>query len=140
QGLRPENIEPVRRYAARLTGLTARGPTREPPLRVDMRTFFRIVVIGTLARTSLAGQTTDGGFDKALSPSLARTAQAMHATIRTNLAEAAEAMVRAAHRPCRQRQFLFLFAGCGRTLANSDELRVGGGPGGVAQGPPRLLG
>jgi len=57
-----------------------------------MRMFFRIVVIGTLAGTSLAGQTSDGGFDKALSPSLARTSQAMHATIRTNLSEAAEAM------------------------------------------------
>jgi uncharacterized damage-inducible protein DinB len=37
-------------------------------------------------------QTTDAGFDKALSPSLASVAKAMHATIRRNLAEAAEAM------------------------------------------------
>jgi uncharacterized damage-inducible protein DinB len=37
-------------------------------------------------------QTSDGGFDKALSPSLAATAKAMHATIRRDLAEAADAM------------------------------------------------
>jgi hypothetical protein len=37
-------------------------------------------------------QTSDGGFDKALSPSLAATAKAMHATIRRDVAEAAEAM------------------------------------------------
>jgi uncharacterized damage-inducible protein DinB len=37
-------------------------------------------------------QTSDGGFDKALSPSLAATAKAMHATIRRNVAEAADAM------------------------------------------------
>jgi len=34
-------------------------------------------------------QTSDGGFDKALSPSLAATAKAMHATIRRDLADAA---------------------------------------------------
>jgi uncharacterized damage-inducible protein DinB len=37
-------------------------------------------------------QTTDGGFAEALSPSLAAVAKAMHATIRRNLAEAAESM------------------------------------------------
>ena len=37
-------------------------------------------------------QTTDGGFDKALSTSLASVAKAMHATIRRDLAEAAESM------------------------------------------------
>jgi len=37
-------------------------------------------------------QTTDGGFDTALSPSLAATVKAMHATIRRNLAEAAQSM------------------------------------------------
>ena len=47
-----------------------------------------------LACTALpvSAQTTDGGWDKALSPSLAKVAQSMHETIRTNLAEAAEAM------------------------------------------------
>ena len=37
-------------------------------------------------------QTTDGGFAEALSPSMAAAVKAMHATIRRNLAEAAEAM------------------------------------------------
>jgi uncharacterized damage-inducible protein DinB len=37
-------------------------------------------------------QTSDGGFDKALSPSLAATAKAMHATIRRDIADAAVAM------------------------------------------------
>ena len=37
-------------------------------------------------------QVTDGGFDKLLSPSMAATAKAMHATIRRDLANAAEAM------------------------------------------------
>jgi hypothetical protein len=39
-----------------------------------------------------SAQTSDGGFDKLLSPSLATTAKAMHATIRRDLAEAAETM------------------------------------------------
>jgi uncharacterized damage-inducible protein DinB len=39
-----------------------------------------------------SAQTSDGGFDKALSPSLTATAKAMHATIRRDVAEAAEAM------------------------------------------------
>src|SRR5437660_8630192 len=37
-------------------------------------------------------QTTDGGFDDALSPSTAAVVKAMHATIRRDLAEAAERM------------------------------------------------
>jgi DinB superfamily len=37
-------------------------------------------------------QTSDGGFDKALSPSMAATARAMHATIRRDVAEAADAV------------------------------------------------
>jgi uncharacterized damage-inducible protein DinB len=39
-----------------------------------------------------AAQTSDGNFTDALSPSLAASAKAMHATIRRNLAEAAESM------------------------------------------------
>jgi uncharacterized damage-inducible protein DinB len=39
-----------------------------------------------------AAQTTDGGYAEALSPSLANVAKATHATIRRNLAEAAQAM------------------------------------------------
>ena len=50
-------------------------------------------VIGLQAVCALAAaQTTDGGFDKALSPSLAAVAKAMHATIRRDLVEAAETM------------------------------------------------
>jgi uncharacterized damage-inducible protein DinB len=41
---------------------------------------------------SAAAQTTDGGYAEALSPSLASVARATHATIRRNLAEAAQAM------------------------------------------------
>ena len=42
--------------------------------------------------TSPAAQTTDAGFGDALSPSMASVVKAMHATIRRNLAEAAESM------------------------------------------------
>lgn len=38
------------------------------------------------------GQTSDGGFPQALSPSMASVVKAMHATIRRDLAEAAESM------------------------------------------------
>jgi uncharacterized damage-inducible protein DinB len=41
---------------------------------------------------SAAAQTTDAGFNDALSPSWAATVKAMHATIRRNLADAAVAM------------------------------------------------
>lgn len=41
---------------------------------------------------SATAQTTDGGFSEALSPSLSAVAKSMHATIRRNLAEAAERM------------------------------------------------
>src|SRR5690349_18458950 len=41
---------------------------------------------------SVSGQTTDGSFTEALSPSLAAVAKSMHATIRRDLAEAAESM------------------------------------------------
>ena len=40
----------------------------------------------------LYAQTSDGGFDKGLSSSLAATAKAMHATIRRDIAEAATTM------------------------------------------------
>src|SRR5215468_6899218 len=49
------------------------------------------IAIHTLSVAAYA-QTSDGGFDKALSPSLAATAKAMHATIRRDIAEAADAM------------------------------------------------
>ncbi len=51
------------------------------------------LVIGLQAVCAVAAaQTTDGGFDKALSPSFAAVAKAMHATIRRDLVEAAETM------------------------------------------------
>jgi uncharacterized damage-inducible protein DinB len=40
----------------------------------------------------VSAQTTDGGFDQALSPSMASVVKSMHAIIRRNLAEAAESM------------------------------------------------
>ena len=42
--------------------------------------------------TALLAQTSDAGADQSLSPSLASTAKAMHASIRRNLADAAESM------------------------------------------------
>ena len=55
---------------------------------------FLMTVLMCVVAVSLAphAQTTDAGFDKQLSPSLAAVAKAMQATIRRNLAEAAEAM------------------------------------------------
>ena len=44
------------------------------------------------APLSAAAQTTDAGFNEALSPSMAAVVNAMHATIRQNLAEAAQSM------------------------------------------------
>jgi len=57
-----------------------------------MRRVFALVIALQAVCGAAAAQTTDGGFDKALSPSLAAVAKAMHATIRRDLAEAAEAM------------------------------------------------
>jgi len=52
-----------------------------------------LLVMCGLALTAPAGaQTTDGGFDRALSTSAASTVKAMFATIRRDLAEAADAM------------------------------------------------
>ena len=56
-----------------------------------MRQAFVVVIVHALCAAAYA-QTSDGGFDKALSPSLAATAKAMHATIRRDIAEAADAM------------------------------------------------
>jgi uncharacterized damage-inducible protein DinB len=44
------------------------------------------------AAAPAAAQTTDGGFAEALSPSMSAVARSMHATIRRNLADAAESM------------------------------------------------
>jgi len=55
------------------------------------RTLVVVIAVHALGATAYA-QTSDGGFDKALSPSLAATAKAMHATIRRDLADAADAL------------------------------------------------
>jgi len=55
------------------------------------RLLFAVIAIHALSSVAQA-QVSDGGFDKALSPSLAATAKAMHATIRRDVAEAADAM------------------------------------------------
>jgi uncharacterized damage-inducible protein DinB len=50
------------------------------------------LVFGLSSTAAAFGQTTGAGYADALSPSLANVAKAMHATIRRDLAEAAEAM------------------------------------------------
>src|SRR3954468_4712643 len=57
-----------------------------------MRRLVAFLVLMQAIAATAAAQTTDGGFDKALSTSLASMAKAMHATIRRDLAEAADAM------------------------------------------------
>ncbi|HJZ77742.1 MAG TPA: DinB family protein [Vicinamibacterales bacterium] len=57
-----------------------------------MRYTLAIVIAIHAASAVAYAQTSDGGFDKALSPSLAASAKAMHATIRRDLADAAETM------------------------------------------------
>jgi len=57
-----------------------------------MRQTVGVLIAFHVLRAVAAAQTSDGGFDKALSPSLAATAKTMHATIRRDLAEAADAM------------------------------------------------
>jgi uncharacterized damage-inducible protein DinB len=51
-----------------------------------------ILLICLTAATSAAAQTSDAGFGDAASPSMAVVVKNMHATIRRNLAEAAESM------------------------------------------------
>src|SRR5262245_48379740 len=52
-----------------------------------------LAILGLLAcANAAAGQTTGAGFGDALSPSMAAVVKAMHATIRRDIAEAAEAM------------------------------------------------
>ena len=51
---------------------------------------FLICLIG--ATSPVAAQTSDGGFGEVASPSMAAVVKGMHATIRRNLAEAAESM------------------------------------------------
>ena len=53
-----------------------------------MATALCLLLVGSGADA----QTTDGGSAETLSPSMASVVRAMHATIRRNIAEAAEAM------------------------------------------------
>jgi len=57
-----------------------------------MRQTVAVLMTSLFLCAAADAQTSDGGFDKALSPSLAATAKAMHATIRRDLAEAADAL------------------------------------------------
>jgi len=57
-----------------------------------MRQTLALVITMHVLCAAAYAQTSDGGFDKLLSPSLAATAKAMHATIRRDIAEAAEAL------------------------------------------------
>lgn len=63
-------------------------------MRTGMRCLYALAVAIAMhvLGTAAYAQTSDGGYDKLLSPSFAASAKAMHATIRRNLAEAAEAM------------------------------------------------
>jgi DinB superfamily len=56
-----------------------------------MREILPVMLFVTLS-VPAAAQTTDGGFDQALSTSMASTAKAMFATVRRDLAEAADTM------------------------------------------------
>jgi hypothetical protein len=57
---------------------------------------MRSSILGALALTLMSSaasaQTTDGGYERALSTSLASVAKAMHSTIRANLAASAAEM------------------------------------------------
>jgi uncharacterized damage-inducible protein DinB len=53
---------------------------------------FLLTMCVTFVPLAATAQTTDAGYAEALSPSMAATAKAMHASIRRNLAEAAEGM------------------------------------------------
>ena len=57
-----------------------------------MRQVLAVAIAVHMLCAVASAQTSDGGFDKALSPSMAATAKAMHATIRRDVAEAADAM------------------------------------------------
>src|SRR5258705_10221070 len=75
-----------------------RRPTNMGKFRSWMKregSMVRLLIVALIlasATLPAAAQTTDGGFEAALSPSLAAVAKAMHATIRRNLAEAAASM------------------------------------------------
>ena len=57
-----------------------------------MRQALAISIALQMLGAAAYAQTSDGGFDKALSSSMAASVKAMHATIRRDIAEAADAM------------------------------------------------
>src|SRR5512144_1810179 len=57
-----------------------------------MRRFMPIALLIASVAAPAAAQTSDGGADELLSPSMAASLKAMHGVIRRNLAEAAAAM------------------------------------------------
>src|SRR5260370_1931810 len=80
------------RYSPTCRWYTLLRPSELDDRRSRMRGVFAFVIALQAVSAAAVAQTTDGGFDKALSPSLAAVAKAMHATIRRDLAEAAESM------------------------------------------------
>src|SRR5689334_2092120 len=56
-----------------------------------LRGLMLSIIVASLTNVALA-QTSDAGADASLSPSLAAVAKSMHATIRRNIAEAADSM------------------------------------------------
>jgi len=61
-------------------------------MRTHVSMMALAVFIALIGCDTAFAQTSDGGYDKLLSASLSASAKAMHATIRRNIAEAAEAM------------------------------------------------
>ena len=57
-----------------------------------LRLLILVVVLGYVSLPVASAQTSDASYADSLSPSLARVSEDMHATIRRNLAEAAEQM------------------------------------------------
>src|SRR5262249_8225800 len=57
-----------------------------------LRTSLLALTLTCAFASSIAAQTTGAGYDAALSPSMAKVANAMHATIRRDIAEAAASM------------------------------------------------
>src|SRR6187549_2435022 len=71
-----------------------RGRLQAPshPKETIMRRALTIAALVACAAAPGAAQTSDGGADQLLSPSMAASVRAMHGVIRRNLAEAAAAM------------------------------------------------
>jgi uncharacterized damage-inducible protein DinB len=72
-------------------GMHGNSRSASGEMRSTMRGLIVLICLMCTA-TGAAAQTTDAGFGDAASPSMAAVAKNMHATIRRNLAEAADAM------------------------------------------------